>query len=262
MHVLFLRFGFRHFGHAVPHTRHALTAEGQDASMETMETKSVSQVSEHGGQRADVIVEAAGRLFFAPGSVRVSMDDLARELGMSKKTIYRHFPDKRSLLAAVLDRQFAAVERTLTAAAQDAQGQPFDVRVQRFLLAAGSELGRIGAAQLAAGRGDAMLRQYVEQRVDTVVYRRLDELFRDGHRQGLLPAPPELLSEITRGALERLLTSQLPRELDRTAADLLRATVDTVLYGAIRPAHSGHPGTSDEQLEAVIPTARDEEVGP
>jgi len=41
--------------------------------------------------------------------------------------------------------------------------------------------------------------------------------------------------EITRGAVERLLNSQLPRELNCTAADLLRATVDTVLYGAIRP---------------------------
>jgi AcrR family transcriptional regulator len=226
-----------------------------------METKSVSGVSEGGAQRADVIVEAASRLFFAPGFARVSMDDLARELGMSKKTIYRHFPDKRSLLAAVLDRQFGAVERTLVAAADDAEGQPFGVRVQRFLIAAGSELGRIGAAQLATGRGDAMLRQYVEQRVDAVVYRRVDELFRDGHRRGLLSAPPELLSEITRGALERLLTSQLPRELDWTAADLLRATVDTVLYGAIR---SADPGIDDEQLRAVIPTARDDEqeVGP
>lgn len=208
-----------------------------------------------------MIVEAAGRLFFAPGFAPVSMDDLARDLGMSKKTIYRHFPDKRSLLAAVLDRLFAAVERTLVAAAEDAEGQPFGVRVQRFLIAAGSELGRIGAAQLAAGRGgDAMLRQYVEQRVDAVVYRRLDELFRDGHQRGLLSVPPELLSEITRGAVERLLTSQLPRELDWTAADLLRASVDTVLYGAIRPAR---PGTDDEQLGVVIPTARDdeEEVG-
>ncbi|MEU2743865.1 TetR/AcrR family transcriptional regulator [Streptomyces sp. NPDC007095] len=226
-----------------------------------METESVSGVSERGGQRADVIVEAAGRLFFAPGSVRVSMDDLARELGMSKKTIYRHFPGKRSLLAAVLDRQFAAVERTLVAAAEGTEGQPFGVRVQRFLLAAGSELRRIGAAQLAVGRGDAVLRRYVEQRVDAVVYRRLDELFRDGHRRGLLSAPPELLSEITRGALERLLTSQLPRELGWTAADLLRASVDTVLYGAIRPAHSG---TDGQQLRAVMPRARDEEqeVGP
>jgi hypothetical protein len=115
------------------------------------------------------------------------------------------------------------------------------------LTAAGSELGRIGAAQLATGRGDAMLRQYVEQRVNAVVYRRLDELFWDGHRRGLLSAPPELLGEITRGALGRLLTSQLPRELDWTAADLLWATVDTVLYGAIRLAH---PGIDEEPLRA------------
>ncbi|MFF4833975.1 TetR/AcrR family transcriptional regulator [Streptomyces sp. NPDC001315] len=208
-----------------------------------------------------MIVEAAGRLFFAAGSARVSMDDLARTLGMSKKTIYRHFPDKRSLLAAVLERQFAAVERTLVAAAEDAEGQPFGERVQRFLIAAGGELGRIGAAQLATGRGDAMVRQCVEQHVDAVVYRRLDELFQDGHRRGLLTAPPELLSEITRGALERVLTSQLPRELAWTAADLLRATVDTVLHGAIR---SAHPGNDDEQLLPVVPAARrdEEEVGP
>ncbi|CAK7284053.1 TetR/AcrR family transcriptional regulator [Streptomyces misionensis] len=229
--------------------------------MKTMETNSVSSVSLSGERRADVIVEAAGRLFFGPGFARVSMDDLARELGMSKKTIYRHFPDKRSLLAAVLDRQFATVERTLVAATEDAAEQPFAVRVQRFLIAAGSELDRIGAPQLAAGRGDAMLRQYVEQRVDAVIYRRLDELFREGHRQGLLPAPPELLSEITRGALERLLMSELPRDLAWTAADLLRATVDTVLYGAIRPTAQG---IDDGRPRAVIPTARDDgqEVGP
>jgi len=199
-------------------------------------------------QRAEVIVEAAGRLFFAPGSGRVSMDDLARELGMSKKTIYRHFPDRRGLLTAVLDRRFAAIERKLVAAAEDAAGRPFDVRVHRFLVAAGSEMGRIGGAQLAAGRGgDAVIRRYVERRVDEVVYQRLDELFRDGHRQGLLPAPPELLGEVVRGAVERLLDSQLAHELGWSAGDLLRTTVETVLFGATRPA-----GTRT----AAIPTAR------
>jgi AcrR family transcriptional regulator len=201
--------------------------------METMETKIVSSVSDD--RRAEVIVDAAGRLFLAPGSGRVSMDDLARELGMSKKTIYRHFPDKHSLLTAVLDRQFEAIEHTLATAAEDAAGKPFGERVRRFLLAAGGELERIGAAQLATGRGDAVLRRHVEQRIDAVVYQRLDELFLDGHRRGLLSAPPKLLGELTRGAVERLLNSRLPRELDRTAADLLRVTVDTVLYGAIRP---------------------------
>ncbi|MFI6727156.1 hypothetical protein NRF20_28730 [Streptomyces sp. R-74717] len=83
----------------------------------------------------------------------------------------------------------------------------------------------------------------MEQRIDTVVHRRLDELFRDGHRRGLLSAPPELLGEITRGAVERLLNSQLPRELDCTVADLLRATVDTAHYGAIRPGGEQEVGS-------------------
>jgi AcrR family transcriptional regulator len=198
-----------------------------------METEKVSAVSDQ--RRVEAIVEAAGRLFLAPGVGRVSMDDLARELGMSKKTIYRYFPDKHSLLSAVLERQFDAVERTLAEAAEAAHGQPFGERVQRFLLAVGREFRRIGAAQLAIGRGDAVLRRQVEQRIDAVVYQRLDQLLREGHGQGLLSVPPELLGEIIRGAVERLLNSQLPRELDYTAADLLRATVDTVLYGAIRP---------------------------
>ena len=232
--------------------------------METMETIQVPKVSAADAERTDVIVQAACRLFLAPGFARVSMDDLARELGMSKKTIYRYFPDKRSLLTAVLDRQFMAIERSLVAAAEVAEGQPFDVRVQRFLIAAGTEFGRIGAAQLATVRGgDATLRLYVEQCVDTAIYQRLAELFRDGHQQGLLLTPPELISEITRGALERLLNSRLPHELDYTAADLLRATVDTVLYGAIRPGNDnpgyGNPGNDEEQLRAAIPTARDDE---
>ena len=163
------------------------------------------------------------------------MDDLARDLGMAKKTIYRHFPDRRSLLTAVLDRRFAAIERTVLAAVEEAAGQPFDVRVHRFLMAAGSELGKVGAAQLATGRGgDATLRQYAARRMDELIYQRLHELYREGHQQGLLPAPPELLGEITRGAVEALLNSRLPHELDWNAADLLRATVDTVLYGALR----------------------------
>ncbi|GAA2240446.1 hypothetical protein GCM10010430_22370 [Kitasatospora cystarginea] len=65
-----------------------------------------------------------------------------------------------------------------------------------------------GSARLSSRRAGVMLRQYAEQRVDVAVCRRLDE-FRDGHGQDLLSAPPELLSEITRGSSELLLTSQL-----------------------------------------------------
>lgn len=87
--------------------------------------------------------------------------------------------------------------------------------------------------------------------------RRLDEPFAGGgcSRRRLS------CCEITRGALGRLLASQLPRELDWTVADPLGGPLGTVLYGAVRSAHHG---VDDERPRAVMPTARDDEqeVGP
>lgn len=203
-----------------------------------------------------MILEAAGRLFFAPGFARVSRNDLARKLGRSNKTIYRHLPNKRSLLATVLDQQLAAVKHTPVAAAKNAEGQPFGARTQRFLIAAGSELRRISTAQLTTRRG-----QYGEQRMDTMLHQRLEELSRDDHRRALLPTPPEPLSEITPGAGERLLTSPLPREPNCTTTTLPRATVNTMLYQAIR---STHPSIDKEQPQAVMLRTHDndQEAGP
>src|SRR5207237_2068604 len=59
------------------------------------------------------IVEAARAHFFSHGFRSVTMDDLAEELGISKKTLYAHFPGKIDLLEAVLANKFASVETTL-----------------------------------------------------------------------------------------------------------------------------------------------------
>src|SRR5258707_13421269 len=59
------------------------------------------------------IVDAARVHFFSHGFRSVTMDDLAEELGVSKKTLYAHFPGKFDLLEAVLADKFASVEATL-----------------------------------------------------------------------------------------------------------------------------------------------------
>ncbi len=46
------------------------------------------------------IVDATRVHFFSHGFRRVTMDDLAAELGISKKTLYAHFPGKFDLLEA------------------------------------------------------------------------------------------------------------------------------------------------------------------
>src|SRR5262245_21091431 len=59
------------------------------------------------------IVDAARAHFFGHGFRSVTMDDLAQELGISKKTLYAHFPGKFDLLEAVLTDKLASVEATL-----------------------------------------------------------------------------------------------------------------------------------------------------
>ncbi|MFN4145757.1 MAG: TetR/AcrR family transcriptional regulator [Runella sp.] len=46
------------------------------------------------------ILEKAQELFFRYGVKSVTMDDIARELGISKKTIYQHFTDKDAMVYA------------------------------------------------------------------------------------------------------------------------------------------------------------------
>ena len=62
---------------------------------------------------AQRIVTAARDHFFAHGLRSVTMDDLAAELGMSKKTLYAEFPSKSDLLRAVLFEKFRSVEADL-----------------------------------------------------------------------------------------------------------------------------------------------------
>jgi TetR/AcrR family transcriptional regulator, cholesterol catabolism regulator len=52
------------------------------------------------------IIEKAERLFFKYGIKSVTMDDIARELGISKKTIYQHFTDKDGIVLAVAENHF------------------------------------------------------------------------------------------------------------------------------------------------------------
>ena len=57
------------------------------------------------------IVEAARAHFLSHGFRSVTMDDLATELGISKKTLYTHFPGKFDLLEAVLATSSRALKR-------------------------------------------------------------------------------------------------------------------------------------------------------
>jgi AcrR family transcriptional regulator len=52
------------------------------------------------------ILETADRLFYLQGIRAVGVDTVAAETGISKRTLYNHFPSKDALIAAYLSRRF------------------------------------------------------------------------------------------------------------------------------------------------------------
>src|SRR4030088_3680734 len=52
------------------------------------------------------ILETADRLFYLQGIRAVGVDTIAAEIGISKRTLYNHFPSKDELISAYLARRF------------------------------------------------------------------------------------------------------------------------------------------------------------
>lgn len=59
----------------------------------------------------ELIIEKARKLFFSYGLKSVSMDDIANEVGISKKAIYEFFDDKNALVDAVVNEIIQSHEK-------------------------------------------------------------------------------------------------------------------------------------------------------
>lgn len=59
------------------------------------------------------IIASASRQFQENGCKRITMDDVARELGISKRTLYEQFENKEALLEAVVKAMSAKMKRDM-----------------------------------------------------------------------------------------------------------------------------------------------------
>ena len=77
------------------------------------------------------LLEAASRLLAEVGDAdRLSIRAVATAAGVTAPSIYRHFPDKRSLLQTVVEERFRDFDRTLEQATAGA-ADPFDALKRR-----------------------------------------------------------------------------------------------------------------------------------
>jgi len=67
------------------------------------------------------MIKKISSLFHRYGIKSVTMDDMAHELSISKKTLYEHFSDKSQLVKAVINHEFNCQEKKLNLVDEEAQ---------------------------------------------------------------------------------------------------------------------------------------------
>jgi AcrR family transcriptional regulator len=77
------------------------------------------------------ILETADRLFYLEGIRAIGVDTIAAAIGISKRTLYNHFPSKDALINAYLERRFVKARPSDKSPVEQILGT-FDALERRF----------------------------------------------------------------------------------------------------------------------------------
>jgi AcrR family transcriptional regulator len=148
------------------------------------------------------ILETADRLFYLHGIRAIGVDTVAAEIGISKRTLYNHFPSKDDLIRAYLGRRSVTMPPSDKSPIKQILGT-FDSLERRF-----------GARDF---RGCPFVNAVAELGAEDHAVRRIATSFKDGRRARFR----ELLLQLGAKDAERLAT-QLQLLVDGAiAADLV-----------------------------------------
>jgi AcrR family transcriptional regulator len=172
-----------------------------------------------GSERRDAILEAAKPVFGASGYHAATTREIAAAAGVSEALLYQHFPGKRQLFEAVINRAAADLEARIVAAEQASDPMQAALRAYFDFVAEESDLYRVFFRE--ALQADPSFQQlYVEisRRLLALCERQLDSISEK-------PPRPALLAHALAGMVSELAlwwVEDRSLELDQVVASAAR----------------------------------------
>ena len=159
------------------------------------------------------------------------MDDLAEELGISKKTLYAHFPGKIDLLESVLADKFQAVE-TMLKEVTGAQPHDFPATLRELLAGTQRELDEIKPPFVRDMR----------QKAPQVFQQYFGNLLLAGQRAGMVrkDVPANLIIEILLAIVQAIMNPAKMEKLGMMPKEGFAGILRIVLQGALTPKGRKH----------------------
>lgn len=189
------------------------------------------------------ILDISYKLFLKQGYKNTTMDDIAQELAMSKKTLYKHFEGKMELLAAA----FEQLKTRLTIKVETLVNNrhiPFTVKLKSMLTVIANDLAPINHVLLQDLRDHAPeiwneLQDYIRESA----FLRFQKLIQEGIEKGFVSANvnKSLIVLVYASAIQNLIDptflDQFPKEikenLNLNTADIFDQVINMIYQGIL-----------------------------
>ncbi len=168
----------------------------------------MDQVQNPGITPEERLLNAAENTFLSAGVHRVTMDEIAASIGMSKRTVYQIIPGKEQLILRVLNR-FASRIRNQVEAILDDPSISFPEKRDRYLATIANNLSKINSRLLSE------IQRFfpaIFKEIDAIRARNLPQLMgkliRQGQQTGFIKedADPEFISAVFLTSISGLMT--------------------------------------------------------
>jgi AcrR family transcriptional regulator len=203
-----------------------------------VKTKRVFKVSKSPRIDPDLrrrIVTAGRGLFFSRGFVRVTADEIARQLGISKATLYKAFPSKEEILRAVvgdfLNGVLARVEELLSD-----DRLSFADKLAALFAFVGGRISRLGPVFIRDIQRSApgIWREIDEFRRDKI-FKNFKVILDSGRREGLFrgDVDPDILIEMFAYLIGEFLNPEAILRSGRRPAEVFESIIKVFFQGIL-----------------------------
>lgn len=184
-------------------------------------------------KKIEIIDKAAG-IFLKYGIKSVTMDDMAKELGMSKKTLYAYFSDKNDLVLQILTQKINSDQSRCMLIKDESENAIDEMfRINQFVSGMIKNVHPSVFYDLKKFHPDAMT-IFHEHKWKFVKGTIMDNIAR-GKKEGLYRTelPDELIAIIYVGATDLISTGEAFAGLDKTSDQVFQEIIRFQLHGLV-----------------------------
>jgi len=184
------------------------------------------------------ILETARDQFFSHGFTKVTVDEIATRIGMSKKTIYKFYPSKDDLVRAVIDSTLSEVHACCNNIIENTKLDSVE-KLRQMMTAAALHISKMGKPLIEDLERDAphVWKEISEFR-NRRIYEDFGKLLHEGRQQGIFrnDVDEQLILLIYANVIRNVISPEILMQLPFTAVQVYEAIVKVIFEGILTEA--------------------------